>query len=185
MPRAPCWPIPAQTAITVEAASAAQARFAEKAVAAWEAAGTAAQPLGADTAAAHEALQAVAAKVDDFFTRCQLAAFDERATTLLNASEDALKALASGALSATSEAVAALPLAKIANEVGAGGTALPLADGINPAWAGAIATLRDKVVTPLLGARETLSGRRLANAERQARALRRLAGRQARPDRHG
>ena len=144
-------------AITVEAASAAQARFAEKAVAAWEAAGTAAQPLGADTAAAHEALQAVAAKVDDFFTRCQLAAFDERAAAMLNASEDALKALASGALSATSEAVAALPLAKIANEVGAGGTALPLVDGINPAWAGAIATLREKLVVPLLGMRDTLS----------------------------
>jgi hypothetical protein len=139
--------------VTVEAASAAQARFADKALAAWEAAGATAQPLGADTAAAYEAFQAVAAKVDDFFTRCRLAAFDERAAAMLNASEDALRALAGGALSPTSEAVAALPLAK----VGAGGTALPLGSALNPAWAGAIAALREQVVAPLIGARATLS----------------------------
>ena len=138
--------------VTVEAASAAQARFAGKAVAAWEAAGAEAQPLGADTAAAYEIFQVVAAKIDDFFTRCQLAAFDARAARLLNASEDALKALADGALAPTSAAVAALPLAK----VGAGGTA-PLADGVNPAWADAIAALRAQVVTPLLGARDSLT----------------------------
>ncbi len=150
-------------AVTAEAASAAQARFAEKAVAAWEAAGVAAQPLGAATGDAYTALTAVAAKVDDYFTRCQLAAFDGRATDLLNASEDALKALAGTTLSPQSELIAALPLAK----VGAGGTAegrnaantgaaLPLSAGANPAWADAIAALRDQVVTPLIGARDVL-----------------------------
>jgi len=152
------------TAVTVEAASAAQARFAEKAVAAWEAAGAAVQPLGAASADAYAALCAVAAKVDDYFTRCQLAAFDGRAADLLNASEDALKALANTSLSPQSEMIAALPIAK----VGAGGTAegrtvanmgtaLPLSAGANPAWANAIAALRDQVVTPLLGARDLLT----------------------------
>jgi hypothetical protein len=140
-------------AVTVEAASAAQARFAAQAVAAWEAAGTSAMPLGEATAAAHEAFDAVAAKIDDFFTRCRLAAFDERAAALLNASEDALKALAAGALAPTSEAVAALPIAK----VGAGDTvALPLGTGVNPAWAGAVAAFRTLVVAPLLGDRDSL-----------------------------
>ncbi|MDO8958375.1 MAG: hypothetical protein Q7U85_01430 [Rhodocyclaceae bacterium] len=151
--------------VTVEAASAAQTRFAEKAVAAWEADGAAAQPLGDATAIAYAALTAVAAKVDDFFTRCQLAAFDGRATDLLNASEDALKALAGAALTPQNALIAALPIAK----VGAGGTAegrtaanmgtaaLPLAEGTNPAWADAIAALRDQVVTPLLGARDALT----------------------------
>jgi hypothetical protein len=139
--------------VTVEAASAAQARFAEKAVAVWETAGAAAQPLGADTAVAYESFQAVAAKVDDFFTRCRLAAFDERAAAMLNASEDALKALAAGALAPTADAVAALPLAK----VGAGGTALPLMEGVNPAWSDALVTLRERVVTPFIGARDTLT----------------------------
>ncbi|GAB1394692.1 hypothetical protein MASR1M60_28560 [Rhodocyclaceae bacterium] len=149
-------------AISVYAASAAQARFAEKAAAAWEAAGQAAQVLGADSTAAYEALQAVAAKIDDWFARCHLASFDERATAMLNASDDDLKALAVGVID--SAAAAALPIAK----VGAGGTAtagsaanmgtaLPLGAGINPAWAGAMSAFAATVVTPLLGTRDTLS----------------------------
>jgi hypothetical protein len=137
--------------VTVEAASAAQARRAEKALAAWEAAGADARPLGEDTPAAWEAVQAVAAKIDDWFARCRLAAFDERATALLNASEDDLRALASGVIDAG--AAGGLPLAK----VGAGETALPLAEGANPAWIGALAVLRDKAVAPLLGDRDALS----------------------------
>jgi len=138
-------------AITVEAASAAQARVAAKALAAWEAAGQDVRPLGAATEAAYATVQAVAAKADDFFTRCRLAAFDARAAAMLNASEEALKALAAGLLAAGS--AADLPLAK----VGAGDTALPLSAGVNPAWAGALAALRDQAVTPLLGARDSLS----------------------------
>ncbi len=138
-------------AITVEAASAAQARVAAQAFAAWEAAGQDVLPLGAATEAAHAAVQAVAAKVDDFFMRCRLAAFDERAAAMLNASEDAFKALSAGVLAAGS--AADLPLAK----VGAGDTALPLSAGVNPAWTGALAALRDQAVIPLLGARDSLS----------------------------
>ena len=137
--------------ITVEAASAAQARIAEKSRAAWEAAGADARPLGAATEAAHAAVQAVAAKIDDWFARCRLAAFDERATALLNASEDALKALAAGVLAPGS--TADLPIAK----VGADGTALSLTQGVNPAWAGALAVLREQAVIPLLGERDSLT----------------------------
>lgn len=137
--------------VTVEAASAAQARFAEKAIAAWEAEGAATQPLGADTAAAWETLQAVAAKIDDWFARCRLAAFDERAAALLNASEDDLKTLATGVIDTA--AAAALPIAK----VGAGNTALPLTEGVNPAWASAVVALRERVVVPMLGERAALT----------------------------
>lgn len=132
--------------IGVDAASAAQARFAEKAVAAWERAGRAAQPLGDASAEAYAALQAVAAKIDDWFARCRLAAFDDRATGLLNASDDALKALATGIID--SRAAIDLPIAK----VGADKTALPLYDGINPAWATAVARFAEAVASPLLGA---------------------------------
>lgn len=151
-------------AVTVEAASAAQARFAEKALAAWETAGAAAQPLGEATANAYAALTAVAAKVDDYFTRCQLAAFDSRATEMMNASEDALKALAGTTLSPQSELIAALPLAKVgfggtaSSRTAANiGTALPLGENTNPAWADAIVALREQVVVPLLGARDVLT----------------------------
>jgi hypothetical protein len=138
--------------ITVDEASAAQLRFAEKALAAWEAAGNETRPLGDATQAAQDAVNAVAAKVEDFFVRCRLAAFDERAATALNAADDAFAALAPATLTADAAGVAALPLAK----VGAGGT-VPLGQGANPAWAGAIANLRDAAVTPLLGARDALT----------------------------
>ena len=66
--------------VTVEAASAAQVRYAERALAAWEAGGPGRpQPLGDATEAAHDALVAVAEKVEDWFVRCRLAAFDARA----------------------------------------------------------------------------------------------------------
>ena len=138
--------------VSVEEASAAQVRFAEKALAAWEAAGAEAKPLGDATQAALDAMNAVAAKVEDYFVRCRLAAFDERAGAALNAAEEVFTSLSSAMLTADAAGVAALPLAK----VGAGGT-VPLGDGVNPAWAGAIAALRDAAVTPLLGSRETLS----------------------------
>jgi hypothetical protein len=138
--------------VTVEEASAAQVRFAEKALAAWEAAGSEAKPLGDATQAALDAMNAVAAKVEDYFVRCRLAAFDERAGAALNAAEDAFTALSATTLTADAAGVAALPLAK----VGAGGT-VPLGSSVNPAWAGAVATLHDAAVTPLLGAREALT----------------------------
>ena len=104
--------------VTVEEASAAQLRFAEKALAAWEAAGGEAKVLGDATQAALDAMNAVSAKVEDYFVRCRLAAFDERAGTALNAADDAFAALSAATLTADAAGVAALPLAK----VGAGGT---------------------------------------------------------------
>jgi hypothetical protein len=59
-----------------------------EAVLAWrgKAAATAGEilPLGEATAAASGAFEAVQAKVDDYFTRCRLAAFDARASDGLN-----------------------------------------------------------------------------------------------------
>ncbi|MDK9724089.1 MAG: hypothetical protein OEL88_04310 [Sterolibacteriaceae bacterium MAG5] len=138
--------------VTVEAASAAQERYAQRALAAWEAAGGAAKPLGDATEAAHTALQAVAGKIDDWFVRCRLAAFDTRAGEALNAGDEAFAALATGTLTADAEAIAALPLARVAAEA-----RLPLGAGINPAWAARIAALRETAVAPLLGDREVLT----------------------------
>lgn len=104
-------------------------------------------PLGDGTAAAFAALQAVRAKVDDYFTRCRLAAFDPRATSALNRPEADFLALAAKELSAADSAVASFPLARVE-----AGRPLPLAEGVNPAWADAIGRLRTLVVAPLLGA---------------------------------
>ena len=110
------------------------------------------QPLGDGSPAAGEALRAVRAKVDDYFTRCRLAALDGRAAALLAGSEDEIAQLAARELSAASPEVARLPLSKIE-----AGRPLPLGDGINPAWAHALATLDTVAVRPILGARKVLA----------------------------
>ena len=138
--------------IDVAEASAAQERFAQRALATWEEAGATAQPLGTDTAAAWDAVQAVAEKIDDYFVRCRLAAFDERAGEALNAGADAFAALAGGTLSADAETIAGLPLARVAARA-----PLPLRDGVNPAWAVRLAALEAAAVAPLLGARAALT----------------------------
>ena len=109
-------------------------------------------PLGDATADAAEALKTIKAKVDDYFTRCLLAAYDPRATPLLNRSEADYQALSAKDLSACGEEMAAFPIA-----VAETAKPLPLADGLNPAWAGAISAFRSLVVAPLLGDRDSLS----------------------------
>ncbi|HUY03875.1 MAG TPA: hypothetical protein VMV33_11360 [Rhodocyclaceae bacterium] len=138
--------------VSAEEAGAAQARFAERALAAWQADGLAAQPLGAASEAAHAALAAVAEKVEDYFVRCRLAAFDARAGVAMNAADEAFAALAAATLSTAASGIAALPLARITVHA-----ALPLTSGVNPAWAQRLAVLRDSVVTPLFGDRDALT----------------------------
>ncbi len=138
--------------LTVEETSAAQASHAARALASWEAAGAQALPLGEATAAAYALVCELHDKVQDFFTRCQLAAFDARAVAALNASEDAFKALAPSTLQADLQAVRALPLAHVSAH-----EPLPLLDGLNPAWQPQVERLRDCVVTPLQGRKDSLS----------------------------
>ena len=108
--------------------------------------------LGADTMAAIAAYHAVQAKVEDYFTRCRMAAYDPRAAAPLSRSVEDYQALASQDLGSTSAGVSAFPLAV----VGAG-KPLPLLQGVNPAWIAAMQALRDKVVVPLLGSQDTLT----------------------------
>ena len=109
-------------------------------------------PLGEATVAAAAAVKGVKAKVDDYFVRCQLAAFDARAVTALNREEKDYLALASKELTLASTEIVALPLAQIAAH-----KPLPLTDGINPAWAAAVATLQSAAIRPLLGERAVLT----------------------------
>lgn len=108
--------------------------------------------FGDDTAAALAAFDAVQVKVEDYFTRCRLAAFDERATPALNPADSQYAELAALPLSDARQEVAALPLAKVVP-----GGALPLVDGINPAWQAAMAALRQRVVWPVLGEQSALT----------------------------
>lgn len=107
---------------------------------------------GAETGQALAAFDAVADKVQDYYTRCRLAAFDERATAALNPAIERYTHLAPQALSDTHAEVDALPLAQVAP-----GAALPLGPSVNPAWQARVAQLQQWVVEPVLGPRQALT----------------------------
>jgi hypothetical protein len=109
-------------------------------------------PLGLNTEAAAAAVKAVKSKVEDYFARGRLAAFDPRSVNALNRDEKEYAALGAKELTSNHADIAGLPLA----QVGAT-TPLPLTQGINPAWAGAIAALQANAITPLLGAKTVLT----------------------------
>ena len=109
-------------------------------------------PLGEATGPAAEAVKAISAKVSDYFTRCQLVAFDSRAQAALNREEKEYLAIAAKELTLSSVEIAALPLAHVeANRP------LPLVENVNPAWRASIATLFNLAVRPLLGDKRSLS----------------------------
>ena len=109
-------------------------------------------PLGLNTEAAAAAVKGVKAKLDDFFTRCRLAAFDPRSVSALNRDEKDFLVLGGKDLTAAHADIASFPLAQVgANK------ALPLTQGINPAWTAAIATFQATAVKPLLGDRTSLT----------------------------
>ncbi|MEI7731341.1 MAG: hypothetical protein WCO56_17330 [Verrucomicrobiota bacterium] len=109
-------------------------------------------PAGEGTAIAFAVVKAVKAKVDDYFARCRLVAFDSRSAAALNREEKEYLAMTAKDLTIASTEIAALPLARIE-----AGKPLSLLDGVNPAWAAALAQLQLDTVKPLLGDQTTLS----------------------------
>lgn len=108
--------------------------------------------LGDYTAAASAAFNAVRDKIEDYFTRCHLAAYDARAAEPLSRSVDDYQELAGQTLSTQSQDVANFPLATIvANKP------LPLLAGINPTWQAKVVALHEKIVVPLLGKKDSLN----------------------------
>ena len=106
--------------------------------------------LGDGTAAAMAAVRSVRAKVDDYFARCRLAAFDARALAALNRSETEYLAIAAKDMKITSEEVLSFPLSRIE-----AGKALSLVATVNPAWAAALTALHAVAVSPVFGATQT------------------------------
>lgn len=109
-------------------------------------------PAGDATAAAAAAVRTIKTKVDDYFGRCRLAAFDPRALAALNRHEQEYLTIAAKDLSITATEISGFPLA----QVGAG-KPLPLKSGINPAHAAAVAALQANAVKPLLGEKSELT----------------------------
>lgn len=104
-----------------------------------------------NTSAAAASLQALQEKIDDYFNRVDLVAFDSRAATLINGDEAELTRLSALSLADTSELLP-LPLAKVTEHA-----ELPLKQGVNPAWRAAVADFSANVVQPIMGDLDSLS----------------------------
>ncbi len=102
-------------------------------------------PLKDATVGAAATLNTVKGKIEDYFTRCRLAAFDQRATNALNREEKEYLAFAAKDLTLTSAELLGLPLAQVAAN-----KPLPLTQGINPAWWDAMTKFATEVVAPVM-----------------------------------
>lgn len=102
-------------------------------------------PFGDNTEIAAGYFEAVRQKIDDFFTRCRLAAFDTTAALYMNPAKEQYEAVSKMPLSSTTEDIAAFPLAAVQARAG-----LLLRGAVNPAWEKALSDFRDKVACPLL-----------------------------------
>ncbi len=110
------------------------------------------RPLGDATAAALDAVDAVRAKIDDYFLRCHFAAFDARFQLGVEKDASAFALLADGVLSITTPALEAIPLATPGV-----GRPLPLVEGLNPIWSARMQAFRTAALEPIVGARDTLT----------------------------
>ncbi|HEX3989186.1 MAG TPA: hypothetical protein VHZ30_07125 [Verrucomicrobiae bacterium] len=103
-------------------------------------------PLGDKMSGAAGAMKAIAVKVDDYFGRCRLAAFDSRAAALVNRKEEDYAAIVAKDISFNATEAAGFPLAQVA-----AGKPLSLRSGANPAYREALAALTENAIKPLLG----------------------------------
>ncbi|MBF0244785.1 MAG: hypothetical protein HQL31_05885, partial [Planctomycetes bacterium] len=108
-------------------------------------------PFGKTTLDVAAVFSTLKNKVDDFFVRCSLAAFDSKAEEPLNPSIVTYEAIAGRDLHGATAELERFPLARIQ-----AGRSLPLKEGINPAWAGPMKQFVKMIVTPSFGSLEQL-----------------------------
>ncbi len=108
-------------------------------------------PFGETTTDVAAVFSSLKNKIDDFFVRCSLAAFDAKAEEPLNPSIVTYEAIAGQDLHGATEELERFPLAHIQ-----AGRALPLKEGLNPAWAGPMKQFVKMIVAPSFGSLEQL-----------------------------
>lgn len=109
-------------------------------------------PFNEHTELSYQAYLAVKAKVDDYFLRCRLAAFDVETTTVLNLLTARVESITTKDLTTCLEEIETFPLAKIQ-----GGKDLPLLEGINPAWEKRVDLVKKHIIDQLFPNKKTLS----------------------------
>ena len=95
---------------------------------------------------ATKSIELLKSKIDDYFARCRLLDFDERATNALNPDEKFYAEISSYELTPSLRRIADMPLAFVEKN-----KPLPLKEGINPAWDPALQNFIEVAVKPILG----------------------------------
>lgn len=94
-------------------------------------------PYGADTETVLGLAEKLGAKIEDYFLRCRLAAFDTDSTGALDVSTERISAISAKELPTCMDEIATYPLFRVR-----GGQGLPVNEAVNPAWAADFAQLK-------------------------------------------
>ena len=109
-------------------------------------------PYGEKSDDAETAVNAIRAKVADFFMRCKLVQFDGDAAPVLDVQVDKIATISGNDLGNSMDEIAGYPLARPCKDA-----LLPLTGGINPAWQAAFATFKELVLDVDFPGRESIS----------------------------
>jgi hypothetical protein len=108
-------------------------------------------PFGNETPEAYLSYLAIKPKIDDYYLRCRLAAFDADSTAILNALVSRIESITNKDLSKCLDEISTYPLAKIE-----AAKKLPLSNGINPAWEAQMNEFRHSVCMVLFDGKTEL-----------------------------
>ena len=109
-------------------------------------------PYGEKSDDAEAAVNALRAKVADYFMRCKLVQFDEEAAGALDVQVEKIAAISGSNLADNAAEISSYPLARPVKDA-----TLPLNGGINPAWQGAFATLKSLVLDVDYAGKESIT----------------------------
>lgn len=109
-------------------------------------------PYGDKSDDAEAAVNALRAKMADWFMRCKLVQFDEEASGVLDVQVDKIASISANNLADSTAEIADYPLARPNKEA-----LLPLNGGINPVWQGQFATLKSLVLDVDFAGKDSIS----------------------------
>ena len=101
-------------------------------------------PLGDATDSAYLAYLAVKEKIEDYFTRVEILAFDKSASAAVNATADQFAKILASDIDQSNDALKALPISAVTDE-----DSIDLLGAVNPAWKSTLADFANLVAIPL------------------------------------
>lgn len=109
-------------------------------------------PYGGNTEAALNAYTALKEKIDDYFLRCKLIAFNNESTAALDVSVARFEAISDKNLTTCIDEISTYPLARVGSKKD-----LMLNEGINPAWEAAFSSLKSLIFDVDFAGKDSIS----------------------------